>query len=136
METDKVIREMEKRGYTVSDESGVLMFTGLNVNIDESIADIKKTLAALEFKGSWGTKGYPKGKAPKDTGTVLLSQTGDTGTVLLSHSEDAASSADDDDASGFADDDDRVSADHDDAVHVTEEPSEAGGFSQMTFDFS
>ena len=65
METDKIIKEMENRGYTVSDESGVLMFTGRFTNLDESIADIRKNLESLGFGGSWGTKGYPKGKVPK-----------------------------------------------------------------------
>ena len=65
METEKIIKEMENRGYTVSDESGVLMFTGVSANLEESIAAIKKDLDSLGFGGSWGTKGYPKGKAPK-----------------------------------------------------------------------
>ena len=52
---------MEAKGYTVSDESGVLMFSGVFECIDDSIADIKKNLEAYGFKGSWGTKGLPKG---------------------------------------------------------------------------
>ncbi len=100
METDRVIREMEKRGYTVTDESGVLMFTGMNTNIDESISDIKKTLAALEFKGSWGTKGYPKGKIPSPAARTPAKE------------------------------------EEKETVHMTEEPSVTGDYSQMTFDFS
>lgn len=65
METDKIIKEMENRGYTVSDESGVLMITGRTLNLDEAMSQIRKDLDELDFHGSWGTKGYPKGKVPK-----------------------------------------------------------------------
>lgn len=75
METEKIIKEMENRGYTVSDESGVLMFTGLSANLEESIAAIKKELESLGFGGSWGTKGYPKGKAPKPVTKPVQSAT-------------------------------------------------------------
>ncbi len=67
MNTDKVIRELENRGYTVSDESGVLMISGKYLNLDEALNQIRKDLEALDFHGSWGTKGYPKGKVPKMT---------------------------------------------------------------------
>ncbi len=60
----KVIKEMENRGYSVTDESGVLMFLGKFDRIDESMADIKKNLESLDFQGSWGTRGYPKGYKP------------------------------------------------------------------------
>ena len=60
----KVIKEMENRGYSVTDESGVLMFLGKFDRIDESMADIKKNLESLNFQGSWGTRGYPKGYKP------------------------------------------------------------------------
>ena len=67
MNTEKVIKELENRGYTVSDESGVLMISGKYLNLDEAMAQIKKELETLDFHGSWGTKGYPKGKVPKIT---------------------------------------------------------------------
>ena len=67
MNTEKVIKELENRGYTVSDESGVLMISGKYLNLDEAMTQIKKDLEALDFHGSWGTKGYPKGKVPKIT---------------------------------------------------------------------
>ncbi|MCR5596425.1 MAG: hypothetical protein K6G12_11290 [Lachnospiraceae bacterium] len=66
MNTEKVIRAMQAKGYTVTDESGVLMFSGVFECIDTSIADIKKNLDALGFKGSWGTKGLPKGVKRRD----------------------------------------------------------------------
>ncbi len=68
MNTEKVIKELENRGYTVSDESGVLMISGKYLNLDEAMTQIRKDLEALDFHGSWGTKGYPKGKVPKITG--------------------------------------------------------------------
>lgn len=79
MNTDKVIKELENRGYTVTDESGVLMISGKYLNLDDAMTQIKKDLEALDFHGSWGTKGYPKGKVPKITRPVLEEKTDDPG---------------------------------------------------------
>ena len=118
METEKIIREMENRGYTVTDESGVLMFTGLSSNLDESIAFIKKDLESLGFGGSWGTKGYPKGKAPKTVTAPAQSATVVGGSAIDSAGEDS------DTETSFGGD-------------VTDEPDiSSSDFTQMTFDFT
>ncbi|MBO4899532.1 MAG: hypothetical protein J5509_04515 [Lachnospiraceae bacterium] len=114
METEKVIKEMENRGYTVSDESGVLMFTGLSANLEESIAAIKKDLESLGFGGSWGTKGYPKGKVPKTVTAPVQSAP----PVTVSADEETEAEA------AFEE-------------SVTDEPDISGSdFTQMTFDFT
>ncbi|MCR5510861.1 MAG: hypothetical protein K6F54_07940 [Lachnospiraceae bacterium] len=114
METEKIIKEMENRGYTVSDESGVLMFTGLSANLEESIAAIKKELESLGFGGSWGTKGYPKGKAPKPVTKPVQSAT----SVSASAGEESGEETD------FE-------------PEVTDEPDISDSdFTQMTFNFT
>ena len=114
METEKVIKEMENRGYTVSDESGVLMFTGLSVNLEESIAAIKKDLESLGFGGSWGTKGYPKGKAPK--AVTAPAQSAPPVSVSMGEESEAETSFEEE---------------------VTDEPDiSASDFTQMSFDFT
>ncbi len=114
METEKIIKEMENRGYTVSDESGVLMFTGLSANLEESIATIKKELESLGFGGSWGTKGYPKGKAPKPVTKPVQSAT----SVSASAGEESEEETD------FE-------------PEVTDEPDISDSdFTQMTFNFT
>ena len=132
METEKIIREMENRGYTVTDESGVLMFTGLSSNLDESIAFIKKDLESLGFGGSWGTKGYPKGKAPK-----TVTAPAQSAPVVGGSKGDSA----DDSTGDFAGEESSFGEDMADEPafggDVADEPDiSSSDFTQMTFDFT
>ena len=128
MDTDKVIKAMESKGYTVSDESGVLMFTGRFDCLDESMADIRKALDELGFRGSWGTKGYPKGKVPKVPNIKTEAATGES-MQKTADVEAADEAIDENDAA------DEASAGGDAIDEALAGGDAASDYTQMTFDF-
>ena len=136
MDTDKVIKEMENRGYTVADESGVLMITGRTLNLDEAMVQIRKELESLDFHGSWGTKGYPKGKVPKMPKPVF----DDMDEEKAPDSGDMPSADDGDETDDYLDENDDSLDEADEALndfdHIPDNNDfDSDDFGQMSFNF-
>ncbi len=139
----KVIKEMENRGYSVTDESGVLMFLGKFDRIDDSMADIKKNLESLDFQGSWGTRGYPKGYKPsaRPVEPVAEKPAEDPDDDLLEESAEeavgvSANNSVDDMHAGLSDDllSDDTADDSDDGMPSFSLDADPDSFTQLSFD--